>query len=211
MHEPWTSALPFKQTAVALDELVISHKNLLEAANFLPFIRQTRSNWIFGADLTAVPSLTVRAIMAHDIELVRWLIDRGADVNKTNFDCNSISTSALAIEQGNFEIVKVLLESGASIYSPPKSAGTKPLDEAIRQYMANRSRHHAVLPNGDRAAEEHYSSGSYYCNRERKNRSKSYYTVNDLCLCKFCRKFRRAVWWLWPREFRRMRLQQLKA
>ena len=72
--------------------------------------------------------LLIEAIKASNLNLVQEIIYSGVDVNKIEYEC-ILTPLELAVYLGHFDIVRALLEAGASIdvenYSPLESAIAK--------------------------------------------------------------------------------------
>jgi len=58
--------------------------------------------------------LFLTAIQKSSVEMVTWMVDNGADVNKT-YLMNRISPLSIALEKNRFEIVQLLIKKGAKI------------------------------------------------------------------------------------------------
>lgn len=66
----------------------------------------------------------------HDqIEIVKFLLDNGADVN--SFEMNNITPLHISAQNGNIELMELLINKGAKINAIDKKGWT-PLDRAIR-------------------------------------------------------------------------------
>lgn len=76
-----------------------------------------QSEMIMGGMMIAVQytSPLTRAVADEDIDQVRDLIAKGADVNTTDKNYTKITPLFIAIENGDGEMVKVLLNAGAKI------------------------------------------------------------------------------------------------
>lgn len=59
-------------------------------------------------------SLFLAAIQKASVEMVSWMIEHGADVNKT-YLIDKISPLSLALEKNRFEVVQILIKHGAKI------------------------------------------------------------------------------------------------
>ena len=71
------------------------------------------------------------AVQEHAPEIARILVGKGADVNARDEDGNSVLWRAVASARGRDDIVRFLLESGASP-DQPNCAGVTPKELALR-------------------------------------------------------------------------------
>jgi len=90
-------------------------------------------------------TLVMAAVRAGDVELVRWALDHGADVNAARPTKNHATALMMAAGYGNLEIVNLLLARGAD----PDAAnhkGKTALDLAKGQEVKDLLRTPAVRP-----------------------------------------------------------------
>jgi len=81
----------------------------------------------------AAQSVFEQGIAAHDLSLVRWGLDHGADPNIVPFDMDKPPYTALqrAAEDGDISLIRLLLAHGASADGEPMHIGPAPLSLAI--------------------------------------------------------------------------------
>ncbi|BDC34714.1 hypothetical protein Noda2021_06720 [Candidatus Dependentiae bacterium Noda2021] len=101
---------------------------------------------IFKASGFLEDSPLLMAVSQGDLELVKILIDAGADVNERYFNHNNLTVLILAADRGYLEIVKVLLKAGADTSKTLLGSMVKAIDCArnkgfhqIVRYLGNPS------------------------------------------------------------------------
>lgn len=73
----------------------------------------------------------IQAIDKQDYKKVERCIQKGYSLNVINYTAYPGSPLSYAVDKGNFDIVKLLVENGADVNLKPVGRGMRPLNEAI--------------------------------------------------------------------------------